>query len=124
MNAPDNKEKRLTPAEQLMQRTEGSYKKIEEAVDLNNEAVRLFAEGLLKPDQLTRVSVSLAKGADYLASKILKTDIKKLESPELKQMAYSTMLSLAQENRQRAVDLTLAQQKTPSRAKNNGSHRS
>lgn len=117
MSAQDNKEKQLTPAEQLMQRTEGPYKKIEEAVELNNEAVKLFTEGLLKPDQLTRVSVSLAKGADYLASKILKTDIKKLESPELKQMAYSTMLSLAQENRQRAVDLTLAQQKTPSRAK-------
>src|SRR3954447_11073247 len=107
-----------------MQRTEEPYKKIEEAVELNNEAVRLFAEGLLKPDQLTRASLSLAKGADFLASKILKTDIKKLQSPELKQMAYSTMLSLARENRQRAVDLTIAQQKAPSRAKNNGSHRS
>ena len=117
MSTPDNKERQLTPAEQLLLRAEGPYKKIDEAVEINNEAVRLFAEGRLKPDQLTRAALSLAKGADYLAFKILKTDIKKLESPELKQMAYSTMRSLAQENRQRAVDLTLTQQRTPSRAK-------
>jgi hypothetical protein len=31
--------------------------------------------------------------------------------PENKQIAYSAMVTIAQENRKRAIDLTLAQQK-------------
>src|SRR4051794_9652389 len=105
-NVEDGK-KQPTPAEQLMQQLEKPLGNINRATELNNDAVRLFTEGQLTIDQLVKVSVGLAKGADNLADKILRTDPSKSQFPDTKLTAYSSMQTLGQENRNRAITLTL-----------------
>ena len=108
---PENEKRQLTPAEQLMQRLESPLSKTSQASEINNDAVRLFIEGKLTPDQLTKVSIGLAKAADELAAVIYVRDMSNNKMPETKLMAYSSMQSLAQENRNRAVTLTLERQR-------------
>jgi hypothetical protein len=102
---------KLTPAEELFQRLERPLRNINIASELNNDAVALFTEGKLTTDQLTKFSMGLARQADALAQRIYKTDIKENPMPETKQLAYSTMQALAQENRNRATILTLERQR-------------
>jgi hypothetical protein len=105
----ENDKKQLTLSEQLFQRLEIPLSTIYQATGLNNDAVRLFAEGQLSADQLTKFSVSLAREADNLAGKILKTDSNDNPMPENKQLAYSSLRAIGHENRKRAVDLVLTQ---------------
>ena len=103
--------KQPTPAEQLMQQLEKPLGNINRATELNNDVMRLFTEGKLTVDQLIEASVGLAKGADNLADKILRTDPSKSQFPDTKSMAFSSMQTLAQENRNRAITLTMEKQK-------------
>ena len=102
-----------TPAEELFQRLERPLRNIDVASELNNDAVALFAEGKLSLEQLTKFSMGLARQADALAQRIYKTDVsaKDYPMPETKQLAYSSMQALAQENRNRALILTLEHQR-------------
>jgi hypothetical protein len=87
-------------------------KSLGQGAELNNDAVALFTEGQLTVDQLMKFSVGLARKADGYAGEILKVDMRHNTMPENKKFAYSNMLTLAQENRRRAIDLALAQQKS------------
>jgi hypothetical protein len=107
----EREQRQLTPSEQLFQRLETPVNSIGQVSEMNNEAVKLFTEGHLNAEQLVKFSLGLAKEADSYSKKILKTDMKNNSMPENKQIAYSAMLTIAQENRKRAIDLTLAQQK-------------
>jgi hypothetical protein len=103
----ESEKPKLTPAEELFQRLERPLRNIDVVSELNNDAVALFAEGKLSLEQLTKFSMGLARQADALAKRIYKTDIKENPMPETKQLAYSSMQALAQENRNRAMILTL-----------------
>jgi hypothetical protein len=107
----EREQRQLTPSEQLFQRLETPVNSIGQVDEMNNEAVKLFTEGQLNAEQLVKFSLGLAKEADSYSKKILKTDMRNNSMPENKQIAYSAMLTIAQENRKRAIELTLAQQK-------------
>jgi hypothetical protein len=87
-STPENGKKEPTPAEQFMQQLEKPLGNINRATELNNDAVRLFTEGKLTVDELIKASVGLAKGADNLADKILRTDPNKSQFPDTNQWPF------------------------------------
>ena len=107
----DLEKRKRTPAELLLQQLELPLDTVSKGAELNNGAMKLFVEGQLTNDQLAKFSLDLARRADELADKILHTDMRKNTMPETKQMGYSAMQTLAQENRNRAMILTLERQR-------------
>src|SRR5512135_8 len=99
-----------SPKEQFFQQLERPLRNINTAAEVNNRAVRLFVEEQLSANELAQASLTIAHGADKLAQKIFYTDFGHQIALGQKQLAYPTALNLAQENRRRAIELTLAQQ--------------
>jgi len=121
----ETEQKPLTPAEQLFERLEGKIESVAQIAEINNKAVQLFADGHLNAGQLVNFSVDFAKKADGYAETIMNRDMRQNAHPETKPMAYSAVISMAQESRNRVITIRLAQQnQTPSRPRNDSSPRS
>jgi hypothetical protein len=104
--------RQLPPGEKLLYQVEQSVTSVSDAQTLNNEAVRLFTEGKLTIDQLIKFSVALARSADAYSAVIRETDVNHTKKAENKQLSHALITDIAQENRRRAIDLTLSRQQT------------
>ncbi len=81
MNSETEK-RQPTPAELLFKKLEKPLDTVAQATDVNNGAVKLFIEGHLTVDQLTKFSLGLARRADELADKIFHTDMSTKKCPK------------------------------------------